>query len=77
MCSVTYTESATVYLHAAAAEGSEFVEWQINGAAVTEPLEISADTTITAVFEQTTPPEPEPQQEEPVPTQSEPEQPQP
>lgn len=50
-CSATYTEGTTVYLHAAAAEGSEFVEWQVNGTAVAEPLEISGDTTLTAVFD--------------------------
>lgn len=76
-CSATYTEGTTVYLYAAADELSEFVEWQVNGAALTEPLEIAADTTITAVFEPITPPEPEPQTEEPILPEPEPEQTQP
>lgn len=64
-CSATYTEGTTVYLHAIADEGSEFVEWQMNGEAVTEPVEISNDTTLTAVFDLVTPPEEEEEEETP------------
>jgi len=69
-CNATYTEGTTVYLKAVAAEGSEFVEWQVNGEAVKVPLEMAQDKAITAVFEEVSPPEEEPddpQSEQPQP----------
>ncbi|GAK61119.1 hypothetical protein U27_01017 [Candidatus Vecturithrix granuli] len=72
--SATYTEGTTVYLHVVAAEGPEFKGWVLleDGTAIESPLEISKDTTLTAVFsliaaseEEKTPEEPsEPQPEQ-------------
>ena len=58
-CSVPYTEGTTVYLKAVAADGVEFVEWQINGEPVTEPVEMTEDTVITPIFNTLEPPQPD------------------
>ncbi len=78
-CSATYTEGTTVYLNATAAEGFEFKGWALleDGEAPESPLEISADTTITAIFEEVAAPDEEPTDEEPLPEEPEPEQTQP
>lgn len=67
---MTYTEGTSVYLQATAADGSEFVEWQINGEAVTGSVEITGDMTISVVFDEAAPEEPMP--EEPTPEEPQP-----
>ncbi len=64
-CSVTYNEGTTVYLQAVAIEGSEFVEWQVNGEPVTEPLEMTQDLTIVAIFDTVELPEDQSQEPQP------------
>ncbi len=56
-CSVTYTEGTKIVLNAVAADGSEFVEWRVNGETVSGPVEVTQDTTVLAVFDEVTPPE--------------------
>ncbi len=68
-CSVTYLEGTTVYLEAVAAEGSEFVEWQVNGEAITTLPEITEDLVVKAVFDTITPPEEQPEEPQPEETQ--------
>ncbi|MBN2514074.1 MAG: hypothetical protein JXB18_14140 [Sedimentisphaerales bacterium] len=55
-CSITYTEGTRISLKAMPTDGSEFVEWQIDGEIVTGPVEISEDTIIRSIFDEATPP---------------------
>lgn len=58
-CNVTYTEGTTIRLKAVAMEGSEFVEWLVNGEPLVANPEITDDVTMTAVFDAITSPEEE------------------
>ena len=63
-CSGTYIEGTTLRLKAVATEGSEFVEWLVNGEPLVADPAITDNVTITAVFEEIVSPEEEPTDEE-------------
>lgn len=53
--SVTYTEGTKIVLNAVTAEGSEFIEWQINDETISDSIEVTGDMTVTAIFDIVTP----------------------